>query len=672
MTAREVIACAACVFTGVPISAWKHRTIASFSSSNGRRGPCSYEKFAGERGENILYDRPSRLCLRKQYGSFRTVGDDLTVAEAADALGTSAQTVRTLLRKGELRGRKQAWGTRYVWVPSRKGVDEFLAQHGRLDGRRRHRSGSVATLDEPAPEFEDTSEIVGVEPGLRASRAGAPLVVVPEHRPEEPAPPPWEFVAVDRPDARPFWLRPRGRALVVVATVGIPLLLLYAAARIRADALWFDEVGQADVFRRMMLARAELYIAVTATAAAVVAANLLVAVRRTGVMRSRPELVGLVAASLATGTLFAAFADPRWQTVALWRHRQSFGVVDPVFHRDIGFFVFTLPFELLVAQLLMWLVAVTAAYVAVVYWIRGRSACGRPGRRSRPRSTSRCSAASSAAGRRVAAPSRGVRGRARPALTGGRPVLRRRRVHRYHVRIPGLAAILVLAVGLAFGCMAAPFVARAGRRRPAALPGRRPAAVLVLAVLSVGALLPAARPAVRRRSESAAQRAPVPGAVDRGHQARASGSTRSTSSSTPRPAASAPPTSRRPPVRSGTCCCGIPGCSRPGCASSSPTRPTTSPEPARPRCRPGRRPPPARPWSSARELDLARSAEGGGWINRPARLHARARPDQILGHRHRSRPSTGPAGRRPRRTSAAHLLRRPSDRFAAQGRRGQR
>jgi excisionase family DNA binding protein len=44
------------------------------------------------------------------------MSDDLTVTEAADALGTSPQTVRTLLRNGELRGRKQPRGRRYVWV----------------------------------------------------------------------------------------------------------------------------------------------------------------------------------------------------------------------------------------------------------------------------------------------------------------------------------------------------------------------------------------------------------------------------------------------------------------------------------------------------------------------------------------------------------------------------
>src|SRR3954470_18301470 len=73
------------------------------------------------------------------HSTFPTVSDDLTVGEAADALGTSPQTVRRLLREGQLRGRRQPWGKRFVWVPSRKGVGEFLSQHGRLDGRRRGR-----------------------------------------------------------------------------------------------------------------------------------------------------------------------------------------------------------------------------------------------------------------------------------------------------------------------------------------------------------------------------------------------------------------------------------------------------------------------------------------------------------------------------------------------------
>ena len=62
---------------------------------------------------------------------------EFSVAEAAEALGTSPQTVRTLLRKGELRGEQRPWGSRFVWVVPREAVDAFLAEHGRLEGRRR-------------------------------------------------------------------------------------------------------------------------------------------------------------------------------------------------------------------------------------------------------------------------------------------------------------------------------------------------------------------------------------------------------------------------------------------------------------------------------------------------------------------------------------------------------
>ena len=40
---------------------------------------------------------------------------------------------------------------------------------------------------------------------------------------------------------------------------------------------------------------------------------------------------------------------------------RRFGVVDPIYGKDVGYFVFSLPFELMVSALLLWLVAVAAA-----------------------------------------------------------------------------------------------------------------------------------------------------------------------------------------------------------------------------------------------------------------------------------------------------------------------
>jgi excisionase family DNA binding protein len=257
--------------------------------------------------------------------TFPTVSDDLTVSEAADALGTSAQTVRRLLREGELRGRRQPWGKRFVWVPSRKGVDEFLSQHGRLDGRRR-----------------------------------VPSAIT---RPTVPAP--------RRPVERPWFLRARPRAALLVVLLGSPLLLFYASARILPAALWFDELGQLDVFRRIAAAKTAIWILAAGTAAPFVALNLLVAVSIAAVARRRSVTLALVAASLVVGSSIASSATGHWQTLLLWRHRQSFGVLDPMSGKDVGFFVFSLPFQLLLSGLVLWLLAVMAGSAALVYLGRG-------------------------------------------------------------------------------------------------------------------------------------------------------------------------------------------------------------------------------------------------------------------------------------------------------------
>ncbi|MBO1755730.1 UPF0182 family protein [Allobranchiibius sp. CTAmp26] len=47
---------------------------------------------------------------------------------------------------------------------------------------------------------------------------------------------------------------------------------------------------------------------------------------------------------LLLAVLTGVSASSQWQTPLLWWARQSFGQTDPQFHRDIGFYVFTMPF----------------------------------------------------------------------------------------------------------------------------------------------------------------------------------------------------------------------------------------------------------------------------------------------------------------------------------------
>ena len=274
--------------------------------------------------------------------------EDLTVDEAADALGTTPQTVRTLLRKGELHGRKQPWGSRFVWVPSRKGVDEFLSQNGRLDGRRRRPSSVTRQIKRVgAVTFATTVQAPPTE------AADTRTHDLPPPPTAEAATPPWHDSERAVSASRPFFLRARGRATVFLVVAGVPLLLAYIAAHFYAEALWFKELGQLSVLGHTMTAKAELYLVAGGTAAVVVGTNLMTALSRTNVALTGRVTVAVATVSIVAGTYFGSAASSHWQTFVLWQHRQTFGVTDPLHGKDVGFFVFTLPFELAVVQVLV-------------------------------------------------------------------------------------------------------------------------------------------------------------------------------------------------------------------------------------------------------------------------------------------------------------------------------
>jgi uncharacterized membrane protein (UPF0182 family) len=285
-------------------------------------------------------------------------------------------------------------------------------------------------------------------------------------------------------------LRPRGRATVVVVVLGVPLLLAYGTARILPDALWFNELGQADVFRRVLIARVEFFVLVAGTAALFIAANLAVACRHSDFARARAGVVTIAAASFVTGSLFASSVEGHWQTFVLWQHRQSFGIADPIYGKDVGFFVFSLPFERMVSALLLWLIAVAAGFVVLVY--RGRQAVGfRPLRASFEVQVHLASLTAIfllVVAWRIHL-ERYMLELRQPSPPDGRLFSGAGYVD-VHIRLPGLGILTGLSIVLALACIAAPFVARASSRRRTALLVGIPAALLAGSITLLGTLIP--------------------------------------------------------------------------------------------------------------------------------------------------------------------------------------
>jgi len=198
-----------------------------------------------------------------------------------------------------------------------------------------------------------------------------------------------------------FGRLPRTRALVVAGGALVLLWALGTLARLYTDLLWFREVGKTSVFWGVLGPRVVLVLVAGAGTGAFAAANLWVAERLARRIRQQdagwsqpadrwhvllaPHLRRLEVAVVAVLALGAALhAAGRWQTLLLWRNRVPFGEADAQFHRDIGFYVFTLPLQRLVFGWLLFTLLAGLVVAGAAYYLLGGIRPGLAGRRVAP------------------------------------------------------------------------------------------------------------------------------------------------------------------------------------------------------------------------------------------------------------------------------------------------
>ncbi|HEX2895607.1 MAG TPA: UPF0182 family protein, partial [Marmoricola sp.] len=152
----------------------------------------------------------------------------------------------------------------------------------------------------------------------------------------------------------------RPRPLVLTLVVLALLLIGFSLfAGIWTDKLWFTSIGYGAVFSTLLWTKIAMFLVFGLVMGLVVGGNLWIAFRLRPAFRANSaeqanldryrEVITpirralLISVSLVF-TLFAGgSAAGKWRTFLLWEHRQSFGKTDTYFHKDIGFYVFTLP-----------------------------------------------------------------------------------------------------------------------------------------------------------------------------------------------------------------------------------------------------------------------------------------------------------------------------------------
>ena len=141
--------------------------------------------------------------------------------------------------------------------------------------------------------------------------------------------------------------------------------------------LWFAELGSEDVYWTTLRWKLVAYGLAGVGTAGIVLANLVIAERITVArVRARGDTtarlpraqrrIAYPLVAIAAGIASAKWQAPgAWTQLALWSGRSDFGATDPLFHRDAGFFVFSLPlYQHVVAWLLASLAMAAAATIA--------------------------------------------------------------------------------------------------------------------------------------------------------------------------------------------------------------------------------------------------------------------------------------------------------------------
>ena len=208
---------------------------------------------------------------------------------------------------------------------------------------------------------------------------------------ETPPPPP-----PSRPPSRPAFgrrtRRPGSRRVRVIAfgllIFGSVLMLsLRGLASFYTDYLWFDQLGYGNVFRSVLLAQVVLVALFTALFFVICFVNLTVADRLAPIVRPPgPEEDLLARYHVAVGrrawmvrvagsallALLAGFGvSDRWQEWLLFTNGGDFGVEDAQFGKDIGFYVFKMPFTSFVVGWLFGTLIVTLVVTTVLHYLNG-------------------------------------------------------------------------------------------------------------------------------------------------------------------------------------------------------------------------------------------------------------------------------------------------------------
>ena len=170
---------------------------------------------------------------------------------------------------------------------------------------------------------------------------------------------------------------------IAFAVVAIVLFSLFVFGRsVFTDWLWFDNLGYRGIFVKVLMTRITLFAVGTVTMAVLAGASIFAASRLSRGRIALPlpdDLLGFMSRALTSisagvvavmAVIFGTIMSSRWEVFLRFSNASPFEQIEPVFGRDAGFYVFTLPMVSFVQGWLLGMLLLTLVVTVAYYFLR--------------------------------------------------------------------------------------------------------------------------------------------------------------------------------------------------------------------------------------------------------------------------------------------------------------
>ncbi len=172
------------------------------------------------------------------------------------------------------------------------------------------------------------------------------------------------------------------RTILLFAIAFVFLITSNSLVKFLTESWWFDSLGQSAVFWDVIHVKIIIFVIVFLLFTGMLALNIQLAFSFTQSEQSRSfEGVHLPAdnilrilsilASIIIALIGSLTAASNWSLILKYVHRSGFGQLDPIFSRDVGFYIFKLPFYKALRGWFLTALILGIVFSVLIYFVKG-------------------------------------------------------------------------------------------------------------------------------------------------------------------------------------------------------------------------------------------------------------------------------------------------------------